>query len=140
MAGFLASTEGLLFWKYLDMILTSLFDFAGRGGSGGTLLIVTRTGLFVSLLFLLVVGVILGENLDEIFALSVEVLLSVYNESQLAWYTDEIKFQMESLIPSKSDKLFALDEFIFLLVMYLAMKFSKFLMLLVSDTICSIDP
>ena len=140
MAGFLASTEGLLFWKYLDMILTSLFDFAGRGGSGGTLSIVTRTGLFVSLLFLLVVGAILGENLDKIFALSVEVLLSVYNKSQLAWYIDEIKFQMESLIPSKSDKLFASDEFIFLLVMYLAIKFSKSLILLVSDAICSIDP
>ena len=81
---FLASTKDLLFWKYLDMILTSLFDFAGRGGSRGTLSIVTRTGLFVFLLFLLVVRAILGENLDEIFALSVEVLLSVYNESQLA--------------------------------------------------------
>ena len=82
--GFLTSAEGLLFWKYLDMMLTSLFDFARRGGSGGTLLIVTGTGLFISLLFLLVVGAILEENLDKIFTLSVEVLLSVYNESQLA--------------------------------------------------------
>ena len=82
--GFLISAEGLLFWKYLDMMLTSLFDFARRGGSGGTLLIVTGTGLFISLLFLLVVGAILEENLDKIFTLSVEVLLSVYNESQLA--------------------------------------------------------
>ena len=85
------------------------------------------------------VGAVLGENLNEIFTLNVDVLLSVYNESQLAWYMDEIKFQMESLIPSKSDKSFALDEFIFLLAIYLAMKFSEFLMLLVSDTICSID-
>jgi len=46
---------------------------------------------------------------------------------------------MESPIPSKSDKLFALDEFTFLLVMYLAMKFSESLMLLVPDAICSID-
>ena len=62
----------------------SLFDFTERGGSRRTFSIVTRTGLFVSLLFLLVAGAILGENLDEIFALSVEVLLLVYNESQLA--------------------------------------------------------
>ena len=137
--GFLISAEGLLFWKYLDMMLTSLFDFARRGGSGGTLLIVTGTGLFISLLFLLVVGVILEENLDKIFTLSVEILLSVYNKSQLAWYIDEIKFQIESLIPSKSDKLFALDGFTFLLTMYLAIKFSKSLMFLVSDAICSID-
>jgi len=80
-AGFLASIKGLLFWKYLDMMLTSLFDFPRRGGGRGTLLIVTRTGLFISLLFLLMVGAILEENLDEIFTLSVEVLLSVYNES-----------------------------------------------------------
>ena len=77
LAGFLASTKGLLFWKYLDMTLTSLFDFTGREGSGGTLSIVTGTGLVVSLLFLLVGGAILGENLDEIFTLSVVVLLLV---------------------------------------------------------------
>ena len=82
--GFLTSAEGLLFWKYLDMMLTSLFDFARRGGSRGTLLIVTGTGFFISLLLVLVVGAILEENLDKIFTLSVEVLLSVYNESQLA--------------------------------------------------------
>jgi len=75
--GFLASTKGLLFWKYLDVTLTSLFDFTGRGGGRGTLSIVTRTGLAVFLLFLLVGGAILGENLDEIFVLSVVVLLSV---------------------------------------------------------------
>jgi len=33
-ASFLASTEGLLFWKYLDIMLTSLFDFAGREAAG----------------------------------------------------------------------------------------------------------
>jgi len=54
------------------MTLTSLFDFAGRGGNGGTLLIVTGIGLFISLLFLLVIRAILGENLDEIFTLSVK--------------------------------------------------------------------
>ena len=80
---FLASTEGLLFWKYLDMTLTSFFDFTGRGGGGGTLLIETGTGLVVFLLFLLVGREILGVNLNKIFILSVVVLLSVYNESQL---------------------------------------------------------
>ena len=75
--GFLASTEDLLFWKYLDMTLTSLFDFAGRGDSRGIFSIETRMGLVVSLLFLLVVGGILRVNLDKIFALSVVDLLSV---------------------------------------------------------------
>ena len=52
---------------------------------------------------------------------------------------DKIKFQMESPILLKSNKLFVLDEFTFLFVMYLAMKFSKFLMFLVSDAIYLID-
>lgn len=74
---FLASSNDLPFWKYLDMMLTSFFDFAGREGGRGTFSIVTGTGLGVSLLFLLVEGKILGVNLDDIFALSVVVLLSV---------------------------------------------------------------
>ena len=52
---------------------------------------------------------------------------------------DKIKFQMESPILLKSNKSFVLDEFTFLFVMYLAMKFSKFLMFLVSDAIYLID-
>ena len=59
--------------------------------------------------------------------------------SQLAWYTEEIKFQMESPILLKSNKLFALQEFTFLFEMYLAMKLSESLMLLVSEAICSMD-
>ena len=74
---FLASTKDLLFWKYLDITLTSLFNFAGRGGGRGTFSIETGTCLVVSLLFLLVVSRILRVNLDEIFALSVVDLLSV---------------------------------------------------------------
>jgi len=74
---FLVSTEGFLLWKYLEMTLTSLFDLTGRGGSGGTLSIVTSTDFGIFLLFLLVVRAILGENLEAIFALSVVVLLSV---------------------------------------------------------------
>ena len=77
MAGFLGSTEGLLFWKYLEMTFTSLFDFARREGRGGILSMVTGTGLVISLLFLLIDRVILGVNLDESFALSIVVLLLV---------------------------------------------------------------
>ena len=74
---FLASSNDLLFWKYFDMTLTSLFDFTGRKGGRGTFSIMTRTSLGVSLLILLVEGEILEVNLDDIFALSVVVLLSV---------------------------------------------------------------
>ena len=75
--GFLVLTEGLLLWKYLEMMLTSLFDLTGREDGGGTLSIVAGIDFGVSLLFLLAVRVILGENLEAIFALRVVVLLSV---------------------------------------------------------------
>ena len=75
--GFLVLTKDFLLWKYLEMMLTSLFDLTGRGGGGGTLSIVAGTDFGVSLLFLLAVRAILGENLEAIFALRVVVLLSV---------------------------------------------------------------
>ena len=75
--GFLVLTKGFLLWKYLEMTLTSLFDLTERGGSRRTLLMVTSTDFGISLLFLLAVGAILGENLEAIFALSIVVLLSV---------------------------------------------------------------
>jgi len=79
--GFLVSTKGFLLWKYLEMSLTSLFDLTGREGGEGTLSIVTSIDFGISLLFLLAVRAILGENLEAIFALSVIVLLSVYKAS-----------------------------------------------------------
>jgi len=74
---FLVLTKGFLLWKYLEITLTSLFDLTGRGGGGGTLSIVTSMDFGDSLLFLLAVRAILGENLEAIFALSIVVLLSV---------------------------------------------------------------
>ena len=59
------------------MTLTSFFDLARRGGSGGALLIVTGMCLAISLLLLLEFGATLGVNLEEIFALRVVELLSV---------------------------------------------------------------
>ena len=59
------------------MTFTSLFDFARRRRERGTFSMVTGTGLVIFLLLLLVEGVILGVNLDEIFTLSVVALLSV---------------------------------------------------------------
>ena len=75
--GFLVLAKYFLLWKYLEMMLTSLFDLAGRRDSGETLLIVTSTDFGISLLFLLVDGVILGVNFEAIFTLRVVVLLSV---------------------------------------------------------------
>ena len=77
MAGFLSSTDGLLFWKYFEMMFTSFFDLARRGGGGGIFSMVTGMCLVVSLLLLLVLGAILGVNLNDIFALRVVALLSV---------------------------------------------------------------
>ena len=50
-----------------------------------------------------------------------------------------MKFQMESPIPSKSNKLLVFEDLTFLFVIYLAMKLSEPLMILESDVICSID-
>ena len=82
---FLLSVEGFLFWKYLDIVFTFFMDLGGRDGGGETLLREMGTDLGIFLLFFYVlVGVILGENLDTIFSLRVLDLLSVRKESQLA--------------------------------------------------------
>ena len=53
-------------WKYFEMTFTSFLDLAGRGGGGGTLLIMTGTDLGDSF-FELPLGVgIRGENLEDI--------------------------------------------------------------------------
>ena len=121
------------------MVLISFLDLAGKGGRGGALLIVTRVGLGRSFLMLLFDVGILGVNLDEILALRVLVLLSVYNTSYLAPYTAEMKFQMASPMPSKSPRSFAVLPFTCLLRIYLAKKLRVTLMFLESDAKCSID-
>jgi len=67
-------------------MLISFFDLAGRGGSGGALLMVTGVDFGVSFLLLpLGAGTrILGVNFDEIFVLRVFDLLSVCKPSYLA--------------------------------------------------------
>ena len=64
-------TVDFLGWKYLEMTLTSFLVLARRGGSGGTLLIVTGTGFTISFLLLLLGGFDLRVNFTEIFVLSV---------------------------------------------------------------------
>ena len=53
------------------MMLTSFLVLARRGGSGGTLLIVTRTGFAISFLLPLLERFVLRVNFKEIFVLSV---------------------------------------------------------------------
>jgi len=66
------------------MAFTSFTDLAGRSGGRGTLSKETETDLERSLLFFWVlVGAILGENIDAIFSLRDLDLLSVRKESQL---------------------------------------------------------
>ena len=122
------------------MTLTSLFDLAGRGCGRGTFSIKIGTGLDTSLLLLLLVERILRVNLDEILDLRVLDLLSVYNTFQLELYMDEMKFHMESPKPSRSNKFLTFEASTFLFLMYLAIKFKKSLILLMSEAICSIEP
>ena len=77
-------TVDFLGWKYLEMTLTSFLVLARRGGSGGTLLIVTGTGFTISFLLLLLGGFDLRVNFTEIFVLSVLDFWSVYRTSHLA--------------------------------------------------------
>ena len=121
------------------MVLISFLDLAGKGGRGGALLIVTGVGLGRSFLLLPFNVGILGVNLDEILALRVLVLLSVYNTSHLAPYTAEMKFQMASPMLLKSLRSFAMLPLTCLLRIYLAKKLRVTLMFLESNAKCSID-
>ena len=78
------STIDFFGWKYLEMMLISFLDLAGRGGRGGALLIVTGTDFGNSFLLLPLVWIDLGVNFEDIFDLSVLVFWSVYNASHLA--------------------------------------------------------
>ena len=122
------------------MTFTSFFDFAGRGGGGGALLTVTGTDLGGSFLELPFGGGTRGVNFDEIFALRVLVFLSVYSASHLEAYIEDMKFQMESPIPSKSSRSLTLLPSTRLPWIYLAKMLSEALTFLVSDARCLIEP
>ena len=131
---------GFLPLKYFEIVLTSLFNFAGKEGlrTGGDFSIDMGT-VFVNSFLLLLLGLVLIVNLDEIFVLRVLVLLSVLRASHLASYTNDMKFQIVSPIPSKSMKSLTSLLLTCLLAIYLDMKFKESLMLLESDAKCSID-
>ena len=140
MVGFAGLDLVLIFLKYFEIVLTSLLDLSGSGGRGGAFSIEIGTGLAISFLLLFLLGMALGVNLEEIFALRVLVLLLVWRESYLASYTDEINFQMASPIPLKSLRSFVLLLLICLLAIYFAMKSRVTLIFLVSNAKCSIEP
>ena len=122
------------------MVLISFLDLADKGGRGGALLIVAGVSLGRSFLLLPFDVGVLGVNLDEILALRVLVLLSVYNTSHLAPYTTEMKFQIAFPMLSRSSRSFAVLPFTCLLRIYLAKKLRVILMFLESNAKCSIDP
>ena len=122
------------------MVFTSFFDLAGRGGGGGAFLTVTGTDLRDSFFGLPLGEGIHGVNFDEIFALRLLVLLSVYNASHFEVYTEDKKFQMESPIPSKSSRSLTLLLSTCLPWIYLAKMLSEVLMFLASDARCSMEP
>ena len=82
LGGCLELTSCLLFLKYFEIALTSLWDFAGIYGE--ILSMCIGLGLLTSLLFLLVAGWIFRVNLAIIFLLSELDYLSVLKVSQLA--------------------------------------------------------
>ena len=139
MVGFAGLDLVLISLKYFEIMLTLLLDLSGSGERGGTFSIEIGTGLAISFLLLFLLGVALGVNLEEIFALRVLVLLSVWRESHLALYTDEINFQMASPMPLKSLRSFVLLLLICLLAMYFAMKSRVTLIFLASNAKCSIE-
>jgi len=132
-------TVDFLEWKYLEITLTSFFVNVGREGSGGTLLMVTRTGLAISFLLLLLEGTVLGVNFEEILALRVLVFLSVLKKFHLVSYTEEIKFQMALPMLSKMLRLFTILLFTCLFLIYFAKKSRVTLIFLVSDAKYLID-
>jgi len=80
---FFLELSGSLVWKYLEIMFISFLDFAGRGGGGGALLIVTGTDLGESFLELPFVEEMHGVNFEEIFDLRVLAFWSVYSASHL---------------------------------------------------------
>ena len=74
------------------MTFTSFLDLAGRGGGGGTLLIVTGTDLGDSFFELPLGEGIRRENLEDILALRLLVLLSV-NKASLLPYQHHMSYQ-----------------------------------------------
>ena len=114
LVGFARLDLVLISLKYFEIVLNLLLDLAGSGGRGDAFSIEVGTSLAISFLLLFLLGMALGVNLEKIFALRVLVLLSVWKESYLASYIDEINFQMASLMPSKS-----LRSFILVLLTYL---------------------
>ena len=137
--GFAGFVMVLIPLKYFGIVLTSLLDLARSRGGEGAFSIETGTGLAISFLLLFLLSVAPRVNLEEIFALRVLVFLSVWRESYLALYTDEIKFQMASPIPSKSLRSFTLLLLTCLLVIYFTMKSRVTLIFFVSNVKCSIE-
>ena len=130
----------LLPLKYFEIVLTSFLDFTRSGGeeAGGAFSINMRTGFAIS--FLLLLSMTLGVNLDNIFALIVLALLSIWRVSYLASYTDDMKFQIASPMPLKSLRLLTSLPLTCLLAIYFDMKFKESLMLFESNAKCSIEP
>jgi len=129
----------LLPLKYFKIVLTSLLDFTESGGAGAGGAFSINMGTSFAISFLLLLGVTLGVNLDDIFALRVLALLSVWRASYLASYTDDMKFQIMSPMPSKSLRLLTALPLTCLLAIYLDMKFKESLILFESDAKCLIE-
>ena len=130
----------LLSLKYFEIVLTSFLDFvrSRERGAGEAFLIDTETGFAIS--FLLLLGMTLGVDLDNIFALRVLALLSIWRVSYLASYTNDMKFQIAFPMPSKSLRSLTSLPLTCLLAIYLDMKFKESLILFKFDAKCSIEP
>ena len=130
----------LLPLKYFEIVLISFLDLAESGGGGGTFSMETGTSFAISFLLLFLLGITLRVNLEDIFALRVLVLLSIWRASHLALYTNKIKFQMALPMPLKSLRSLTSLPLTCLLVIYFDIKFKESLILFKSKAKCSIEP
>ena len=77
MVSFIWLVVVLLPLKYFEIVLTLLLDFTRSGGERAGDAFSINIGTSFAISFLLLLGMTLGVNLDDIFALRVLALLSV---------------------------------------------------------------
>ena len=125
----------LLVLKNLRISFTSLSDLARIGGDN--LSILTSLSIFFSPFFLIMMELVLGVNLCDIFCLKEFLFLSAKSKSRPKLQKADKNIQAALPIPLSSIMSLDLLTSMFLLPMYLAMQVKDFLIYLESERKCS---